>query len=89
MTTGLGVLTGLAFAGEPATPITSIKETVRYKLHTDSGRMTNWGYMVGKDTVSRIRNGASPFRTNDGHIAPQTTPAPGSYLDAMTVTVTY
>jgi len=70
MTTGLGVPTGLGFAGEPATPITS-------------------GHMVGKDTTSRIRNGASQSLTNDGHMAPQPPPAPGSYLDAMTVTVTY
>ena len=70
MTTGLGVRTGLALAGEPAMPTTS-------------------GHMVGKGLVSRIRNGASQFPTNDGHIAPQTAPAPGSYLDAMTVTVTY
>ena len=89
MTTGLGLVTGLGFVGEPATPITSISETVRYKLHTNSGHMTNWGHTVGNDTVMRSGETASRSPTSHGQVAPQMTPAPGSYLDAMTVTVTY
>jgi spore coat protein U-like protein len=49
----------------------------------------NRGNTVGTDTVGKIGDGASQSRTICGHVPPQTTPTLGSYLDAMTVTVTY
>jgi spore coat protein U-like protein len=63
--------------------------TVQYKLYQDSGHATNWGNAVGTDTLSKIGNGASQSYTIYGRIPPQTTPAPDSYSDTVTVTVTY
>jgi len=89
MTTGLGILTEVAFVEEPANATTFAGATVQYKLYTASGHAMNRGNTVGADTVSKIGNGASQSRTICGHVPPQTTPTLGSYLDAMTVTVTY
>ena len=89
ITTGLGILADVAFVEEPANATTFAGETVQYKLYTASGHPTNRGKTVGADTVSKIGNGASQSRMIYGHVPPQTTPTLGSYLDAMTVTVTY
>jgi spore coat protein U-like protein len=89
MTTGLGILTEVTFVEEPANATCSTGETVQYKLHTASGRAMNRSTTVGTDTVSKIGNGASQSRAIRGHVPPQTMPTLGSYLDAMTVTVTY
>ena len=62
-------------------------EAVQYRLYTDSKHATSWGHMV--DMASKIGSGASQSRTIYGRIPTQTTPTLGSYLDAMTVTVTY
>lgn len=63
--------------------------TVNYKLYSDSGHSTNWGNQVGTDTVSHTGDGASHTYTVYGRIPAQTTPAPGTYADLVTVTVTY
>ena len=63
--------------------------TVDYKLFTDSGHTANWGNSVGTDTSSKVADGASHTYTVYGRIPPQTTPAPGTYADLVTVTVTY
>ena len=63
--------------------------TVDYKLFTDSGHATNWGNAVGTDTSSKTGDGASHTYTVYGRIPAQTTPAPGTYADLVTVTVTY
>jgi spore coat protein U-like protein len=63
--------------------------TVAYKLYSDSGHTTNWGNIVGTDTSHQTGNGASQPFTIYGRIPPQTTPAPDSYSDTVTVTVTY
>jgi spore coat protein U-like protein len=63
--------------------------TVNYTLWQDSGHSTNWGNQVGTDTVSDTGSGASHSYTVFGRIPPQTTPAPGTYADTVTVTVTY
>jgi len=86
MTTALRILDELVFVGEPANGGTSIGESVQYKLHTDSGRATDMGRRVGSGAASRIGNGASQSGTIDSHVP---LPTLGSYLDAMTVTVTY
>ena len=80
-TSGGSTTTRLLFNSSPA--------TVQYKLYTDSGHTTNWGNTVSTDTVSKTGNGASQTTTIYGRIPPQTTPAPGSYTDTVTVTVTY
>jgi spore coat protein U-like protein len=63
--------------------------TIRYNLYTTTGRSTIWGNTVGSDTVSATGNGATQSYTIYGRVPPQTTPAPASYTDTITVTITY
>jgi spore coat protein U-like protein len=86
VTTGLSTLDEMVFVGEPTDASTSISESVQYKLCKDSGHATDRGETVGSDVANGIRNGASQSGTVCGHVPP---PTLGSYLDAMTVTVTY
>ena len=69
--------------------MTSGGATVNYSLYSNSGRTTNWGNTVGTDTVSATGNGAAQSYTVYGRVPAQTTPAPGTYTDTITVTVTY
>jgi spore coat protein U domain-containing protein, fimbrial subunit CupE1/2/3/6 len=64
-------------------------ETIAYSIYSDSGYSTNWGNTVGTDTVASTGTGASQSFTVYGRIPPQTTPSPGTYIDTVTVTVTY
>jgi spore coat protein U-like protein len=89
MTAELGILNGAAFIGEPASAVTSISESVQYKRGEDLRYTTRGGGLVGSDAVNRTGGDASQSCTMYGRIPAQTTPALGSYLDAMTVTVTY
>ncbi|HEY2135775.1 MAG TPA: spore coat U domain-containing protein [Xanthobacteraceae bacterium] len=63
--------------------------TVNYTLYSDSGRSTVWGITVGTDTVAATGNGSAQNYTVYGRVPSQTTPAPGTYTDTVTVTVTY
>ena len=63
--------------------------TVAYKMFSDSARTTNWGNTVGTDTVAGSGNGAQQTLTIYGRVPAQTTPAPATYNDTVTVTVTY
>src|SRR5436190_14106529 len=63
--------------------------TVAYGLYQDSGHSTNWGKTDGTDTVAGTGNGSAQTLTVYGHIAAQTTPAPGAYADTVNVTVTF
>jgi spore coat protein U-like protein len=69
--------------------MTSGAATVNYTLYSDSGRTTIWGTTIGTNTVAATGNGAAQSYTVFGRIPAQTTPAPGSYADTVTVTVTY
>jgi spore coat protein U domain-containing protein, fimbrial subunit CupE1/2/3/6 len=69
--------------------MTSGANTINYSLYTDAGRTTVWGNTVGTDTVTGTGDGASQSFTVFGRVPAQTTPAPGSYSDTVTVTVTY
>jgi len=69
--------------------MTSGANTVNYSLYTDTGHTTVWGNTVGTDTVAAIGSGASQSYTVYGQVPAQTTPAPGTYTDTVTVTVTY
>ena len=69
--------------------MTSGGATVSYSLYTNAGRSTVWGNTVGTDTVSATGNGAAQSYTVYGRIPPQTTPAPATYADTITLTVTY
>ena len=69
--------------------LTSGGNTVNYTLYSDSGRTTVWGNTVSTDTVAGTGNGSGQNYTVYGRIPAQTTPAPGTYNDTITVTVTY
>jgi spore coat protein U-like protein len=69
--------------------LTSGANTINYTLYSNSGRTTVWGNTVGTDTVAATGNGAAQNYTVYGRIPAQTSPAPGSYTDTITVTVTY
>jgi spore coat protein U-like protein len=58
-------------------------------LYSNAARTTNWGNTVGTDTVSGTGTGASQSYTVYGSVPAQTTPSPGTYIDTITVTVTY
>lgn len=63
--------------------------TINYSLYSDAGRTTVWGNTIGTNTVAATGNGASQSYTVYGRVPPQTTPAPATYTDTITVTVTY
>src|SRR5262249_49171464 len=69
--------------------MTSGGATVSYTIYSDSGRTTVWGNTIGTDTVSATGSGAAQSYTAYGRVPAQTTPAPGTYTDTVTVTVTY
>ena len=69
--------------------LTSGGATVNYSLYSDSGRTTVWGNTIGSNTVAATGNGTGQNYTVYGRIPTQTTPAPGTYTDTITVTVTY
>ena len=66
-----------------------LTNTLGYKLFRDSGRTQNWGNTVGTDTVAGTGNGTQQTLTIYGRVPAQTTPAPATYNDTVTVTVTY
>jgi spore coat protein U-like protein len=63
--------------------------TVQYKLYQDPSHTVNWGNTATVDTNDQTGNGASQSYTIYGRVPPQTTPAPDTYNDTVTVTVTY
>lgn len=63
--------------------------TVNYTLYRDAGRTLVWGNTVATDTQAGTGSGAAQSLTIYGRVPVQTTPAPGSYTDAVTVTVSY
>ena len=69
--------------------LTSGGATVNYSLYTDGGHTTVWGNTVSTDTVADTGDGTSKKYTVFGLVPTQTTPAPGTYTDTVTVTVTY
>ncbi len=66
-------------------------EYAAYELYRDSNRTLRWGNDTtnGTDTVNDSGNGLAKTNTIYGRVAPQATPAPGSYSDTITVNVTY
>ena len=69
--------------------MTSGDSTISYALYSNAGRTSNWGNTVGTDTVSGTGNGSTQSSTVYGRVAAQSTPAPGTYSDTITMTVTY
>ena len=86
----LGLDGGAAPGGTVATRLmTSGSGTVGYKLYSNAAYTTNWGNTVGTDTVPGTGSGGPVVLTVHGRVPPQATPAPGTYSDTVTVTVTY
>jgi spore coat protein U-like protein len=69
--------------------MTSGGNTIDYSLYRDAGRSQVWGTTVGTNTVAATGNGAAQLHTVYGRVPPQTTPAPATYTDTITVTVSY
>src|SRR6478672_3237808 len=69
--------------------MTSGANTVNYTLYSNSGRTTVWGNTVGTDTVAATGNGSAQSYTVYGRVPSQAAPAPGTYTDTITITVTY
>jgi spore coat protein U-like protein len=63
--------------------------TVGYSLYRDSARSLVWGETIGTDTFAGVGTGAAQSETVFGRVPAQSTPAPDTYLDSITVTVTY
>ena len=63
--------------------------TVDYQMYQDAGRTKNWGETDLTDTVSGTGSGAVQTITVYGRVPVQTTPAPDTYTDTVTVTVSY
>ena len=63
--------------------------TVDYRMYSNAGRTTNWGDTVGADAVPGTGNGSPQTLTIYGRVPVQTTPAPSTYTDQVTITVTY
>jgi len=63
--------------------------TINYTLYTSNAYSSVWGNTPNTDTVPGTGNGSAQSYTVFGRIPPQTSPAPGSYTDTITVTVTY
>ncbi|MGH6812252.1 MAG: Csu type fimbrial protein [Methylocella sp.] len=62
---------------------------VNYSLFRDAPMTLNWGQTIGTDTVGASGTGSAQPFTVYGQIPAQPTPAPDTYNDTITVTVTY
>ncbi|MDR5760210.1 MULTISPECIES: spore coat U domain-containing protein [unclassified Caballeronia] len=71
--------------GGTGTPV----PTVAYQLYRDAARTLIWGQTVATDTVAGTGNGAAQTLTVYGRVAPQTTPAAGTYTSTVTATITF
>jgi spore coat protein U-like protein len=63
--------------------------TINYNIYTDTPGGTLWGDGTTGVTLGGTGNGAAQTITIFGRVSAQTTPAPGTYTDTVTVTVTY
>jgi spore coat protein U domain-containing protein, fimbrial subunit CupE1/2/3/6 len=79
-TTGATVTTRQMLNG--ATP-------VNYSLYRDAARTLNWGQTPGTDTVAGTGNGTNQTITIYGQVPIQSSPAPNTYSDTVTVTVAF
>jgi spore coat protein U-like protein len=87
-TIGLDAGTG-AGATVATRKLTGGGSTINYSLYTNAGRTSVWGTTIGSNTVASTGTGAAQSFTVYGRIPAQTTPAPATYTDTITVTVTY
>jgi spore coat protein U-like protein len=84
-----GSVTGSTVAnrllGGTGTPV----PTVAFQLYRDAARSLTWGQTIGTDTAAGTGNGAAQTLTVYGRVAPQNTPAAGTYTSTVTATVTF
>ncbi|MCZ8184737.1 MAG: spore coat U domain-containing protein [Beijerinckiaceae bacterium] len=85
---GLGVGGGSG-ATVATRKMTSGSDVVNYTLYRDASRTQVWGETIGTDTVTGTGTGANQTLTIYARVPAQTVPPPGTYTDAVTVTVTY
>jgi spore coat protein U-like protein len=86
----IGLNAGSTAGGTIATRLmTSGGATVQYRMYSDAARTVNWGNTPGTDTVSNTGNGSAQALTIYGRAPAQTTPAPATYNDTVTVTINY
>jgi spore coat protein U-like protein len=85
----IGLNQGVNGSSVTTRQMSSGSATINYSLFSNAGMTTNWGQTVGTDTVAGTGNGSGQAYTVYGQIPAQTTPAPGTYTDTITVTVTY
>lgn len=64
-------------------------DTIGYGLFQDAARSVNWGDVTAGETVAATGAGVAQSYTVYGQVLAQATPAPGTYTDTVTVTVTY
>ena len=90
-TYNVGLNAGTTTGGTTTTRLLTdgASHTVQYKLYSDSSRTVNWGNVVGTATVAGTGNGSSQTLTVYGQVPVQTTPQPATYIDTVTITVTY
>jgi len=63
--------------------------SVNYTMATDVNQTSNWGDSGGEIVTGTPGTGAVQNYTVYGRVPPQTTPAPATYTDLVTITVTY
>lgn len=86
----VGLNAGTTGGGTIATrKMTSGAATIDYRMYSDASRTTNWGNTVGVDTVADTGTGSAQSFTVYGRVPVQATPAPATYSDTVTITVTY
>jgi len=64
-------------------------ETITYGLYQNAARSQPWGGTSGLNTVGGTGSGDGQALTVYGRVAAQSTPSPGTYVDAVVVTLTY
>ena len=62
---------------------------VTYSLYRDASRTQLWGETLGTDVQTSTGTGTAQSFTVYGRVPAQNSPAPGTYSDVVTVTVTY
>lgn len=69
--------------------LTLSSNTINYQLFRDAGRSQNWGNTIGTDTLNTTGSGTPVNHIVYGRIATGQFVPEGTYVDTVTVTVTY
>jgi spore coat protein U-like protein len=86
----VGLDGGLSGAANPTQrKMTNATTSIVYGLYRDAARSQPFGNTIGSNTAAGTGTGLSQTLTVFGRVAPQTTPAPATYTDTITATLTY